>query len=107
MARKKTRQTRKPRKTSPTLVTIDAPDFTIEAAFHSEGFANTFKRALEAMSGRPMTSVESPVVAPEHDFDVMKRIVEHGNPDVLHAFIELATAKLKAQHAPATETPQA
>jgi hypothetical protein len=82
----------------PLSISIHGEGIDIDAKINNR---NEFVAVTSAIADRLATHLHSgspgPTVAPVHDFDRVKIVIEHGDPVVLQAIIDLAAAKLE-QH---------
>lgn len=77
----------------PLSIKIVGDDISIDAKFGNARLGHLVEDIAAHFSEKIGTS---PVVGapPEHDFDVVKRVIEHAEPAVLKAILDLAKSEL-------------
>ncbi len=86
-----------------TTISIHGDGFDIDAEFappdgKGKGEVGQSIADLITMLAARVGPIPSPTVAPEpprHDFDVVQAVIADGNPEILRAIIDLASAKLE------------
>jgi hypothetical protein len=82
----------------PLTISIHGEGIDIDAKISNRNeFGDVASAIAERLATRLNGGSPGPTVAPVHDFDRVKIVIEHGDPVVLQAIIDLAAAKLE-QH---------
>lgn len=87
----------------PLTIVIDGAGLSVDAVIENADLSDVLANAIRRVTGQAPQPATAPGLNPEHDFDVVKRVIEHADPKVLSAIITLAQERIG--HTPGPTTP--